>query len=101
MARVGKRLIEKKPLQAFASCEILRASCDLLSYLTSSQSLRATPVFQFQRRTIVKTTAGSQPGQRDFGDSWGQNSFVYFRIGDGLGLNSQSQKSEDSPMFMH
>jgi hypothetical protein len=41
-----------------------------------------------------------QPGQRDFGDNWGQSSFVYFRIGEDLGSNSQSRKSEDSSMFM-
>ena len=32
-----------------------------------------------------------QPGQRDFGDNWGQNSFGCLRIGEGLGQNTQSQ----------
>jgi hypothetical protein len=44
--------------------------------------------------------AADASGQRHFGDNWGQNSFVYLRIGDGLGSNSQSQKNEDSPMFI-
>jgi len=40
MARVGKGPIEKNSLRAFANFKILRATCDLLSHLISSQSLR-------------------------------------------------------------